>query len=115
MKRSFRVARAAAIGVVALVLACTSDRSNSVTGPQGGTSSIAIANFAFVPPADTVAVGTTITWTNQDGTAHTVTGSGFDSGSLSKNASFSHTFATKGTFAYHCIFHGSMVATVTVK
>ncbi len=117
MKRSFRLARVAAIGLVALALACTSDRSNSVTGPQGGTASIAIAHFAFSPAADTVAVGTTITWTNQDATAHTVTqdGGGFDSGSLAQNATFSQTFATKGTFSYHCRFHSSMVATVTVQ
>lgn len=114
MKRSSLITRAMALGVVALALACTSDRT-SVTGPQGGSNSVNIAHFAFAPAADTVAVGTTITWTNQDGTAHTVTGTGFDSGSLTQNASFSHTFATKGTFAYHCIFHANMVAMVTVQ
>ncbi len=112
MKRSVRVARSAAIIAVALVMGCMS--SNSVTNPVQGQA-VTIQGFAFHPGSLVVPVGSTVTWTNQDGAAHTVTGTGFDSGALAQNATFSHTFGTKGTFAYHCTFHGSMVATVTVQ
>jgi plastocyanin len=63
-----------------------------------------------------VAVGTTVTWTNQDSTAHTVTANdgSFDSGPIQPGKSFSHTFSTAGTVAYHCKIHPSMTATVTV-
>jgi plastocyanin len=49
-------------------------------------------------------------------TAHTVTfddGSA-DSGNLAPGSTFDHTFATAGTFAYHCAIHSSMHGTVTV-
>ncbi len=114
MKRHVRIARVAAIGLVALALGCMS--SNSVTNPVQ-TNTVNIQGFAFKPASITVPVGATVTWTNQDATAHTVTqdGGGFDSGALAQNASFSQTFTTKGTFHYHCSFHSFMVATVTVQ
>ncbi len=114
MRGSLRIARLAAIGMVALVLGCMS--SNSVTNPVNAKS-VSIQNFAFSPASITVPVGTTVTWTNMDATAHTVTqdGGGFDSGHLAQNASFSQTFNTKGTFGYHCAIHPFMTATVTVQ
>ncbi len=114
MKRHVWLARVAAIGLVALALGCMS--SNSVTNPTQ-TNSVNIQGFAFHPSSITVPVGATVTWTNQDATAHTVTqdGAGFNSGALAQNASFSQTFATKGTFNYHCSFHSNMIASVTVQ
>ncbi len=112
MKRGFRVGRIAAVGAVAFLLRCMSD---SVTSPPAQTQSVSIKGFAFNPPSIVVPVGSTITWTNQDAANHTVTGDGFDSGTLGSNATFAHTFSTKGNFAYHCIFHSNMVAMVTVQ
>lgn len=85
--------------------------------PSGATgNAVSIAGFSFQPAAITVAVGTTVTWTNDDSTSHTVTAddASFDSGSLAKGATFKQTFATAGTFAYHCSIHSSMKGTVTV-
>jgi plastocyanin len=83
--------------------------------PAAGTA-VQIAGFAFAPAAITVKAGTTVTWTNADGAAHTVTANdgSFDSGSLDKGATFSQTFSKAGTFAYHCTFHSGMKATITV-
>lgn len=77
---------------------------------------IAIANFSFGPKELEIKVGTTVTWTNQDGASHTVSADNgvFDSGSLSHNETFSYTFSEVGTFTYHCGIHPSMTATVTV-
>ncbi len=115
MKRSFRIARSAAVGVVVFVLSCMS--SNSVTNPPVQTQSVTIQNSAFSPASITVAVGSTVTWTNKDAIAHTTTSdaTGWDSGSLAQNADFAHTFAVKGTFSYHCSIHPFMTGTVTVQ
>jgi plastocyanin len=77
----------------------------------------ALGNQAFAPSPATVPVGTTITWTNNDTSTHTVTSDSgaFDSGSLAPGAKFSFTFQTRGTFPYHCSPHPSMVATVVVQ
>ncbi len=113
MKLNTRIARVAALGAVAFMLGCMSD--NTVTNPPAQTQSVNIKSFAFNPVGAVVSVGSTVTWTNQDAVAHTVTGAGFDSGAMAQNATFAHTFNTKGTFAYHCSFHSSMVASVTVQ
>lgn len=76
-----------------------------------------IVDFGFSPTTLTVTVGTTVTWTNTGQVDHTVTANGgaFASGTLSPGASFSFTFRTAGTFAYHCTIHPFMTGTVIVK
>ncbi len=113
MERMWKAVRIAALGVALFTAACTSQHTDA-TGPVQ-TQSVTIKSFSFNPGSITVPVGSTITWTNQDAVAHTVTGAGFDSGPMAQNATFSHTFTTRGTFGYHCIFHSSMVALVTVQ
>jgi predicted lipoprotein with Yx(FWY)xxD motif/plastocyanin len=88
----------------------------------GQTVKVDIMNFAFSPKVLTVAPGTTVLWTNNDSTAHTVTADngGFDSGNLGPGASFRFTFAKAGTFAYYCRYHGGpggtgMAGQVVVK
>ncbi len=83
----------------------------------GGATTLAIANFAFDPSSVKVKVGTAVTWTNSDGAPHTVTAAdgSFASGRLGSGAAFSFTFATAGTFVYHCAIHSSMTGTITVS
>ena len=77
-----------------------------------------IKNFAFAPAALTVKAGTTVTWTNQDADAHTVTskdgGGPLASAALNTGQTYSYTFAKPGTYAYLCTIHPFMTATVTV-
>jgi plastocyanin len=84
--------------------------------PAASAGAVTISGFAFGPASISVAAGSTVTWTNQDGTAHTVTADdgSFDSGSLAPGATFSQTFDTPGTYTYHCAIHSSMTGTVTV-
>lgn len=81
-----------------------------------GASAVRIANFAFNPPTMTVSVGQTVTWTNGDTVAHTTTSDTnvWNSGVLQPGASFSQTFNTPGTYAYHCMIHPTMMGTITV-
>lgn len=86
--------------------------SSAATG-----DAVSIADFSFQPAALTVPVGTTVKWTNNDSTGHTVTADdgSFTSQRLGSGTTFSQTFAKAGTFAYHCSIHTGMKGIVTVK
>jgi plastocyanin len=82
------------------------------------TDKVVIQDFAFSPASITVKKGTTVTWTNQDSVAHTVTETdnqtGPKSGNLAKGQSYTFTFDTAGTFKYDCSIHPNMTGSVTV-
>ena len=84
---------------------------------DGTTTPVTIENFAFVPPAVTIAVGDAVEWTNKDPVAHTATATdqAFDSGNLNPDQTFTHTFETAGTYDYVCTYHPYMKGTVTVR
>jgi plastocyanin len=88
----------------------------SSAGGDAGASAVTIQNFAFNPRTVTVKVGTKVTWTNQDSTAHTVTFDTGDtkSGNIAQGATFEQTFSSAGSLTYHCSIHPSMTGTVTV-
>ncbi len=120
------------IGIVAaslaLMVGCSggygspATKTTTATGPTtttqaAGGSAVTISGFAFSPATLNVAVGTKVTWTNKDGTTHTVTSDTnvFDAGNIADGASYSYTFNTAGTFPYHCKIHTYMKGTVVVK
>jgi len=116
-----KLGRRTLIGLAGLVtaLALASCSMLYGGGPGGSpvqTDSVAIRGMAFQPANIEVQVGTTVTWTNHDGTTHTVTSdtAAFNSGSLADGASFSFTFAQTGTFPYHCSIHPGMRGSVLV-
>jgi amicyanin len=79
--------------------------------------SVSIVNMSYSPADITVKKGTTVTWTNNDTIAHTVTADSnntFDSGNMDKGKTFSFTFNNAGTFAYHCTYHADMHGKVVV-
>jgi plastocyanin len=97
----------------------TAPTAAATTPPQSGNVAIMIQNFAFNPQTITVKVGTTITWTDKDSIAHTVTSTSgptsFNSGALAApGGTFKFTFTKAGTYTYHCMIHPSMTATITV-
>jgi plastocyanin len=85
------------------------------TGAEGATQ-VTIQSFSFQPATLTVPSGTTVTWTNKDNVAHTVTAddASWDSGSLTPGQTFSRTFEMAGAFQYHCTPHQRMVGTIVV-
>ena len=124
---SLRIALAAA-----LLLACTACGSSYSTpttstptpAPSGGSTGTPVSivggastmtTTAYAPNPVTIAVGGSVTWTNNDNTAHTATGSTFNSGSIAPGRSYTATFPTAGTFTYKCSFHPGMTGTVTVQ
>jgi plastocyanin len=78
---------------------------------------VRIFDKSFIPGTVTIATGGTVTWSNDDDTAHTVNASagGFASGSMSQSEKFSRKFTAAGTFNYFCAFHSDMKATVRVQ
>lgn len=84
--------------------------------PQGANE-VWMDGSVYNPVTITVAVNTTIIWTNTDNMAHTVTSDTgeFDSGNMDVNEVFSFTFTEAGTFPYHCTYHPLMLGTVIVN
>ena len=116
------IALAMVVAIVALGLV-RSPRSSSATAATvdvvaaGGQPDVTIKDFAFAPAALSVRAGTTVVWTNKDSEPHTVRSVGSDtlkSTALDDNATYSYTFTTAGTYAYHCSIHAEMHGTVIV-
>src|SRR5436309_15852631 len=63
-------------------------------------NSVAIKDFSFGPGSITIHVGDTVTWVNNGPTDHTATANNgsFDTGTLKKGQSGSHTFNSAGSF-----------------
>lgn len=114
------LATAACSGASSPTPAATAGQASGAASaaPSSGTgNAVSIAGFNFQPATITISAGTTVTWTNNDNASHTVTADdgSFSSDRLASGATFSHTFATAGTFTYHCSIHSSMKGTVIVN
>lgn len=71
----------------------------------------------YLPYYIQVNSGTTVTWTNKDSVAHTVTSTSklFDSGLIQPGQSFSYDFKTAGEYDYYCVLHPWMKGSVRVS
>lgn len=81
-------------------------------------AAVTIVNFAYDPDPIEIPAGGTITWTNNDGLAHTATATDRDvlqSGTIKPGKSYSKTFDEPGTYTYFCEFHAQMHGTVVVQ
>ncbi len=86
------------------------------TTASSSGNSVSIKNFSFTPNSLTVKVGTKVTWTNHDSVTHTVTANqGAFNSPVLPGSSFSFTFTKAGTYAYHCMIHPYMMATIVVQ
>lgn len=127
--RPHRVARFAVSATVALaVLAAAAPliaghavASTGITITPGACAGGGM-DFCFNPQSATATAGSTVSWTNQSGVAHTVTSctasacqgapasTGGDSFNVSIAASSgstgSFTFTRPGTYQYYCVIHG---------
>jgi len=112
--------------LIVLPNAFAASASNS-TAQSGTVSPISIISGAgsnpnstgFTPSVITVVVGVnnTVSWTNNDSVAHTVTADdgSFSSGNMNPGDTFLWTFTSPGTYTYHCSYHPWMKATIIVK
>lgn len=108
-----------------LINGCNSDDNSTNSNPPDGnsnTNQITMQSNSFSPNGTVIAAGTTVTWTNNDSFAHTVTSGSagspdgmFDSGNIGANGTFSYKFDTAGTFNYYCRLHPGMTGRITVQ
>jgi plastocyanin len=128
-----RVLASAVVGLALFASACgaADSKEDAAPAPAGGGQTVTLKLIAFTPDRINVAVGTAVTWKNEDAAEHTVTSGAvtqgasgvttaadgsFDSASLKQNASFSHTFTAPGTYSYFCKIHpATMRGEITVK
>jgi plastocyanin len=102
----------------ALVIALGTAAALGAGGARAASApKVEIHQFHFTPPALTVPVGTTVTWTNDDEETHTITESGgqFASPGLEHAETFARRFDTPGTYRYFCALHPHMTGTVVVR
>lgn len=102
-----------------LVYAQTTTSVSIVQGSSSPTSS-----KPYDPSPLTVKTGTSVTWTNNDSSIHTVTsglpengdvGTLFDSSLINPGNTFVHVFDKQGTFDYSCTLHPFMHGQIIVK
>lgn len=92
-----------------------SNSANPTDKEATTTNNISIKNFSFNPQTLIVKTGTTVTWTNNDSTIHSVKSSLFNSAGLSTDDTFKYTFNTIGTFNYNCGIHPTMTGMIIVQ
>jgi plastocyanin len=85
----------------------------SATGEVAGT----IQDNTFDPNPVTLTVGQTVTFTNEDSIAHTITldDGSCDTGNIEGGASAGMTFSAAGSYPFHCNIHSSMTGTFEVS
>jgi len=120
---SFLVLFAIVSGMTAII---PSAFAAEVSVPLGtGTPGCEETNECWDPPELTISVGETVTWSNDDSAAHTVTygtpdmpsaevGSVFDSSLFLAGTTFDVTFDTAGEFPYFCMVHPWMEGMIIV-
>jgi plastocyanin len=117
MRKTVWVVGLAAAVLIAMLLAGSANVTAKAQQPA--TAEVKIDNFSFGPATLTVAVGTTVTWTNRDDIPHTVVSAEdpkvFKSKVLDTDEKFSFTFAKAGTFPYYCSIHPKMTGKVVVQ
>ena len=117
---------ALAVGLISLSIDSTAVFAQTGTSVSIVPGSSTPNNPKFYDPTPVnVAVGTNVTWTNNDATLHTVysgspqdtenSGKLFQSDYMAKGKTFSHKFDTAGTFDYYCTLHPFMIGQVVVK
>ena len=90
------------------------------TAPSPANATVDIVDYDFSPNTITVAAGTTVSWTNQDGFDHWIVSSPqspvtFDLGRQGHGQTVSFTFDAPGTYPYYCNLHNYMKGTVVVR
>ena len=80
-------------------------------------AAVQIDNFHYSPAMLVVAPGTTVTWTNDDDSPHSVREKDgkFKSAALDTDDKFSQTFTAPGEYEYFCSIHPYMTGKIVVK
>ena len=88
--------------------------SSTASSGGGKTVTIDMKDIQFAPTSQTVKVGQTVKWVNQDDVPHNVEGGPLKSSTFSKGGSYTFTPKKAETINYVCTIHPNMKATLTV-
>lgn len=112
-----RLTTLAAAGLVLLASGCGDGEGDRTTAAADVARGVSIEAFAFTPSRVSVRAGTTVTFTNRDGFAHTVTAKDrtYDSATLAEGETFTHAYDEPGTYPYFCAIHNSMTGSIVVE
>ena len=101
--------------VMLLTAAMACGKGSSPTAPT--PMSVSIVSGGFTPSSISISAGSTVTWMNNDTTAHSVVADGgaFSSGSIAPGGQYGYTFPSAGTFTYHDAANSNMVGVVNVS
>ncbi len=107
-----------------LAAGCGSSSSSGSSGSSGASApasgaavAVKMSQIMFSPKTVSAKVGQTVTWTNEDSTAHNVTAQGgesFKSADFGQGKSYSYKVDKPGTIKYVCTIHPGMEGTITV-
>jgi len=117
MRKSVCILGLLATVMVATLLLSAGSPGSSANTAEPASAEVKVDNFSFGPATLTVAVGTTVTWTNRDDIPHTIvsTDKVFKSKVLDTDEKFSFTFSKAGTYPYFCSIHPKMTGSVVVQ
>ena len=117
----------AAVAVAALVLAGCGGSSADTSTPDRSASepvetpsapgTVAMKGLEFLPDRLTVAVGETVTWTNEESLDHNVVarkGARFRSRAFGRGGTYTFTPERPGTIDYVCTLHPGMEGRIVV-
>ncbi len=126
-----RLAASVLVGLGAALVACGGEGGGAAAMAAGAQapaaaaarSQVTVKLFIFTPQRLVVRRGTTVRWTNEDSTTHTVVGRRLPAGSrrlrltLKPGGSATRRFGRAGRYRYVCDLHpgGGMTATVVVR
>lgn len=99
---------------LAAAIACG---SSSPTTPTPTSMSASIVSGGFTPNPINISVGSTVTWTNKDTTAHAIVADNgaFSSGTIASGGEYTYSFRSAGTFMYHDSANSNMSGIVNVS
>ena len=103
--------------VLAMLLTSVGQGAAGAVPSKPRTHTVVIEGTRFQPETLTDKAGDTIVWVNKDMFPHSATASNstFNSQVIAAGASWRYTATKKGDFAYACIFHPTMKASLLVK
>ncbi len=108
----------ALLATVAVACGSSGSGGGNGSGVSAPPNTVIIKNFTFNPQTLSVKLGTKVTFTNEDSTGHTATGTGssasIKSPTLNNGQSYTVTFTKRGTYQYVCSIHPYMKGTITV-
>ena len=90
--------------------------SGTSSTPSGGGNVVTISmkNIQFNPKAQTVKVGQTVKWVNEDSVPHDVMGGPLKSSTFGQGGSYTYKATKPGKISYVCTIHPGMTGTLTV-